>query len=83
MMAFFSLGRVFGRLRLLLRAAFFAWSVALGKILTTDNLRNRHVIVIDRCYMCKRNGEFIDDLLLHCEVACVLYNVFFSRIELS
>jgi hypothetical protein len=38
-----------------LRAAFFAWSAALGKILTMDNLRKRHVIVVDRCCMCKRN----------------------------
>jgi hypothetical protein len=38
-------------------AAFFAWSVALGKILTLDNLRKQHVIVIDRCYMCKKTSD--------------------------
>jgi hypothetical protein len=55
-----------------LRVAFSAWSVALGMILTMDNLRKRHVIMVDRCCMYKRNGEFVDHRLLHCEVACTL-----------
>jgi hypothetical protein len=38
-----------------LRAAFFAWSVALDKILTVDNLRKRHIIIVDRCCLCKRD----------------------------
>jgi hypothetical protein len=59
------------------KVAFFAWSVALGKILTLDNLRKMHVIVIDRCCMCKMNGETVDHLL-HCEVARVLWNAIFS-----
>uniref|UniRef100_A0A2N9FMZ6 Uncharacterized protein n=1 Tax=Fagus sylvatica TaxID=28930 RepID=A0A2N9FMZ6_FAGSY len=33
------------------RVAFFVWAAALGRILTIDNLRKRHVIVIDWCYM--------------------------------
>jgi hypothetical protein len=37
------------------KVAFFAWSAALEKILTLDNLRQRHVIVINRCCMCKRH----------------------------
>jgi hypothetical protein len=54
------------------KVAFFAWTAALGKILTMDNLRKRHVIVIDWCCMCKRHGESVDHLLLHCEVASAL-----------
>jgi hypothetical protein len=65
------------------RAAFFAWSAALGKILTLDNLRRRHVIVIDRCCMCKKAGESVDHLLLHCDVAYTVWSAFFSRFELS
>jgi len=40
-----------------LKVAFSVWSAALGKILTMHSFRKRHIIVIDRCYMCKRNGE--------------------------
>jgi hypothetical protein len=65
-------------------AAFFSWSAALGKILTLDNLRKRHVIVINRCYMCKKTKEFVDHhLLLHCDVASALYYYLFSRFGLS
>jgi hypothetical protein len=40
--------------------------------------------VIDRCCMCKKNEESVDHLLLlHCEVACVLWNALFSRFNLS
>ena len=38
------------------RVAFFSWSASLGKILTTDNLRKRRVLVLYWCYMCKRCG---------------------------
>jgi hypothetical protein len=63
--------------------AFFTWTAALGKILTLDNLIKMRVIVIDRCYMRKKNGESVDHLLLHCDVACVLWNAIFSRFSLS
>jgi hypothetical protein len=51
------------------RAACFAWSATLGKILTMDNLKKRYVILMDKCYICKRNGELVDHLLLHCDMA--------------
>ena len=51
------------------RVAFFPWSASLGKILTTDNFHKRRVIVLNWCYMCKRCGESMDHLLLHCSIA--------------
>jgi len=48
-----------------------------------DNLRKKRVIVIDRCCMCKMNGESVDHILLHCEVARALWNAIFSRFSLS
>jgi hypothetical protein len=47
----------------------FVWTAALGKILTHDNLRRRHIVVVEWCCMCKESGESIDYLLLHCDVA--------------
>ena len=36
---------------------FFVWTVALGTILTVDNLRKKKVLVLDWCYTCKSNVE--------------------------
>jgi hypothetical protein len=58
--------------------AFFAWSAALGKILTMDNMRKRHVIMVDKYCMCKRNWESVDRLPLHCEVAGALWDFLLS-----
>ncbi|XP_062162103.1 uncharacterized protein LOC133869164 [Alnus glutinosa] len=41
------------------RAAFFTWSAALGKILTVDNLRKRHLIIVDRCCLYAFNKTII------------------------
>ena len=62
-----------------LRVAFFAWPADLGKILIMDNLRKWYVIVIDRCFICKRNVESVDHLLLYCEVVCALWIIIFFR----
>jgi hypothetical protein len=66
-----------------LKVAFFAWSVALGKILNMDNLRKWHVIVVDWCCMCKKNEESVDHLLLHCKIVSALWNTIFSSVELA
>ena len=58
--------------------AFFVWAAALGRILTTDNLRRRHIIVIDWCCMCKENGKSISHLLLPCSAAREIWNFIFS-----
>jgi hypothetical protein len=60
------------------RVAFVVWTVALGKVLTHDNLRRRHIVVVEWCCMCKKNGESIDHLLLHCDVAQVVWSSFYS-----
>uniref|UniRef100_A0A2N9G614 Uncharacterized protein n=1 Tax=Fagus sylvatica TaxID=28930 RepID=A0A2N9G614_FAGSY len=60
------------------RVAFFVWVAAMGRILTTDNLRRRHVIVLDWCCMCKENGETISHLLLHCSAAMEIWSFMFS-----
>uniref|UniRef100_A0A2N9HTX3 Reverse transcriptase zinc-binding domain-containing protein n=1 Tax=Fagus sylvatica TaxID=28930 RepID=A0A2N9HTX3_FAGSY len=57
------------------RVAFFSWTAALGRLLTIDNLRKRHLILVDWCCMCKRSGESVDHLLLHCPMAWELWAV--------
>jgi hypothetical protein len=56
------------------RVVFFVWTTALGKISTHDNLRKRNVVVIEWCCMCKKSGESIEHLLLHCKVAHNLWS---------
>ena len=51
------------------KVSFFLWTSALGKVLTTDNIRKRGLIVIDWCCMCKWDGETIDHFLIHCPIA--------------
>jgi len=47
-----------------------------------DNLRKKHVILVDRCCMCKQNGELVNHLLLHCDVAYALWSVIFTHFGL-
>ena len=64
------------------RVAFFSWSASFGKILTTDNLCKRCIVVLDWCHMCKRCGESVNHLLLHCPLACELWLLVFCLFRL-
>jgi hypothetical protein len=66
-----------------LRVAFFVWTAALGKILIMDNIMKRLVIVVYWCCICKKTGETVDLLLLHCEIPTALWSAIFSRLELA
>ena len=65
------------------RVAFFTKTAVLGKILTIDNLKKRNLIVINRCCLCKSDGETINHLLLYCEIDCSLWYALFSWFGLS
>ncbi len=60
------------------RVAFFMWTVGLGKILTTENLRRRNIILVSWCCMCKMEGETIDHLFLHCTVVREMWDTVLS-----
>jgi hypothetical protein len=55
-----------------LKVVFFTWSVTLGKFITLDNLRKRHIIVVDLCCLCNKSRETVIYLLLHCETTSAL-----------
>ena len=57
--------------------------MTLGKVPTLDNLRKRGIIVVRWCCMCKHSGEFVNHLLLHCEVAQALWSVVFSLFDVT
>ena len=82
-LSFLFLGRTFRETRPLLRVVFFVWIVALGKILTLNNLIKLQVIVMDWSCLCKKSLESIDHLLLHREVVRDLWVLVFRlfRIE--
>ncbi|GFZ18537.1 hypothetical protein Acr_27g0002760 [Actinidia rufa] len=60
------------------KVCFFGWAAAKGVILTIDNLRRRRTVVTEWCYMCKRNAETTDYLLIHCDAARELWSCVFS-----
>jgi hypothetical protein len=61
----------------------FAWSAVLRKILTMDNLKKRHIIMVDWCCMFKKSGESKDHLLLQCEIVNALWNTILSSVRLA
>ena len=65
------------------KVAFFTWLVAHGKILTIDNLCRRRIWVLDWCFMCKRAGESVNHLMLHCEYAQELWSMIFCMFGIS
>lgn len=65
------------------RVAFFAWEAAREAILTGDNLRKRRKIYVNGCVMCKRDGESVNHLLLHCPVAWEVWNYLFRLANIS
>jgi hypothetical protein len=81
MMVSISLGRVLAD-KGSVQGDLFVWLGALGKILTMDNLRKQHIILVNKCCTCKMNEKYVD-LLLHSEVACAIWIVFHGQFGLS
>ena len=71
------------KVKVLVIVNFFAWTAALGWILTVDNFQKRGLIVVDWCSICKWSGESIDHLLLHCDLAHALWSVLFSLFDVK
>ena len=67
------LWKIIWKAKVLPRVTFFSWSAALGKVLTIDNLHTWGLMLQEWCCMCKRNGESVNHLFLHCSVASDLW----------
>ena len=63
--------------------SFFVWTVVWDRIFTGDNLRGRGLDFVDWCIMCRRNGETVDHLLLHCGKAYRLWSLVFRSFGFS
>ena len=61
------------------RVSFFAWSASWGRILTADNLMLRGYHLVGWCCMCRWDGETINHLLIHCEMAGGLWSFVFRK----
>ena len=56
------------------RVRFFIWLAAWNKILPCDNLSKRGYTLVSWCCMCRRNGETVGHLLIHCSVVTALWS---------
>uniref|UniRef100_A0A2N9FRJ8 Reverse transcriptase domain-containing protein n=1 Tax=Fagus sylvatica TaxID=28930 RepID=A0A2N9FRJ8_FAGSY len=65
------------------RVAFFMWTVAWGRILTCDNLKQRGLVLAGWCCMCKNADESVNHLLLHCGVARQLWSFVFQFVGIE
>lgn len=54
------------------------WTATLRKILTLDSTDGRGMLLVNLCCLCGRNEETGVCLLLHCEVAYILWCLFFD-----
>ena len=61
-----------------LRVSFFVWVATLGNILTAENLRKRHIILVSWCCLCKVDGKTVDHLLLHCHFSREVWDIIFA-----
>lgn len=60
-----------------LRVNFLTWTVALGKILTLDNMRKWDIIVIN-WYCIRKKNKIVEQFHLHCKVASAVCNTVFD-----
>ena len=65
------------------KVGFFAWEASLGKVLTLDYLKRRGRILANRCFLYEEEEESIDQLLVQCSKAKVLWDLLLGLVGAS
>ena len=48
------------------KVGFFAWEASWSKVLTLDHLKKKGRALANRCFLCGKEEEAVDHLLIHC-----------------
>ena len=65
------------------RVSFFTWCVSHSKILSIENLQKRGWFLTNRCYLCMKNLETVDHLLIHCEFTRFCWDTFLLKFGIA
>lgn len=65
------------------KISFLTWEASKERILTADNLMKRGFYLLNRCYLCKNNGETSNHLLLWCPITHKLWTMVYSLLDIS
>ena len=62
---------------------FFAWEAAWGRILTLDILKRCGRVIANICFLCEEMEETVDNLLLHCSKARLLWDLLLAIVGVN
>ena len=65
----------FGILGFSRKLVFFAWEASWGKVLTLDNLKKKGRALAKRFFLCEKEEETVDHLLVHCSQTRVIWKL--------
>ncbi|RWR75099.1 Reverse transcriptase zinc-binding domain-containing protein [Cinnamomum micranthum f. kanehirae] len=65
------------------RVTAFTWLALRNKILTMDNLRLRHILLVNACPLCLADEESVDHLLFHCKQMRALWSAILYEFNCS
>ena len=54
---------------------FLAWEASLGKVLTLKHLKKKGRALTNKCFLCGKEEETVDHLLVHCPHTRVLWEL--------
>lgn len=65
------------------KVSFFVWTAHKGHILMIDNLKKGGIPIPNMCYLCRRDEELIDHLLIGCPFAMEVWLMVLQEVGLS